>query len=141
MTDHGYSNRTQPYRGIIVTVPPREIHRRVRAQQLCDAIADCHTEDAMEIMSAALEDFETAGPFVSLLDIREDANFWADCASPRELEVYFAAILRILGKRAFALKARKRLFISLWESLTDTDRLSFISKVDPDLKFVWRTAS
>lgn len=141
MANHWHSNRTQLYGGIMVSVPPREIHRRVMAQQLCDAIADCHNEDAMQILSAALEDFETTGPFVSLLDIREDAIFWADCASPRELEVYFAAILRLLGKRDFALKARKRLFISLWESLTDTDRQSILSKVNPDFKFVWRTAS
>lgn len=119
-----------------MTVCANAMHRRILARQLCSAIADCHPEDAMQILSAALEDFETTGPFVSLQDLRSDAKFWAECASPRELEVYFAAILRLLEKRAYALKARKRLFISLWESLTDADRHSFVSKVDPDMRFV-----
>lgn len=114
--------------------------RRASAQLLCDAIANCHPQDAVQILSAALEDFETDGPMVSLNDLRSDAKFWADCASPRELEVYLWAVLRVLEQRAFASTARKRIFVSLWDSFTDDDRAAFLSRVDPDSEFIRRAA-
>jgi hypothetical protein len=105
--------------------------RRASVQLLCDAIANCAPSDAAQILSAALEGFETDGPMVSLDDLRSDAKFWADCASPRELEVYLWANLRVLGQRAFASTARKRIFVSLWDSFADDDRTAFLSRVDP----------
>lgn len=121
-----------------MSVAPQDMHRRTTARQLCEAIAECHQQDAMQILAAALEDFETSGPPVSLYDPRDDARLWAECASPRELEVYGTEILRRLDKPAFSISARKRLLVSLWESLSDADRQSFLSKVDPTLHFVRR---
>lgn len=120
---------------------PHHVQSRLdSAQLLCDAIANCVPCDAAQILSAALEDIETDGPMVSLNDLRSDAKFWADCASPRELEVYLWAVLRVLDQRAFASTARKRIFVSLWDSFTDDDRAAFLSRVDPDSKFIRRAA-
>jgi hypothetical protein len=114
--------------------------RRASAAQLCDAIANCYPEDVAQILSAVLEDLETDGPILSLDDLRTDAKFWADCASPRELETYLWAILRVLGERAFGQRARKRLIVSLWGSLAFEDRAAFLARVDADHKFVRRAA-
>lgn len=66
---------------------------------------------------------------------RADAEFWADCATPIELECYLAAALRRIEGTAFAPRARKRLFVALWESMDAQDRIKFLSRVDPDGTF------
>lgn len=67
---------------------------------------------------------------------RSDAEFWADCASPVELECYAAAALRRIEGTTFAPRAQKRLFVMLWENMTEEDRRRFLSRVDPTGKFV-----
>jgi hypothetical protein len=71
---------------------------------------------------------------------REDAAFWADTATQPELEAYVAAGLRAIERTAFAVKPRKRLLVSLWDSLPDDDRKSFLRAVDPSGKFARRAA-
>ncbi len=114
--------------------------RKFAARSLCEAIANTYPDDAAQILAAALEDMETDGPYASFADVRSDAKFWADCASPRELEVYLWAILRVLGHRAFAVTARKRLLVTLWSSLPCDDRAAFLARVDANNQFVGRAA-
>ena len=67
--------------------------------------------------------------------IRDDAAFWAGIATPRELEAYVGAGLRQMGRTHFAAAARKRILVTLWESLGDGDRRRFLAKVDPAGRF------
>ena len=107
------------------------------AEALCFAIAQCHPDDAAQIMAAALDDLAAGDPpmrdpFGSL---REDAAFWADCANPAELEAYFASALKRLGNRAIGIRARKRLFAALWQSFDTADRMAFLRRVDAEGRF------
>jgi len=65
-------------------------------------------------------------------DIREDARFWADVASPPELEAYVAAGLRRIERTQFARSACKRILVSMWEALPTDDKRAFLARADPD---------
>ncbi len=116
------------------------LRRKTAARALWEAIGNAHPSDAAQLLAAALEELETDGPYASFADLRSDAKFWADCASPRELEVYLCAILRVLGCRAFGVTARKRLLVTLWSSLPGVDRAAFLARVDANNQFVGRAA-
>lgn len=107
------------------------------AKALCYAIAECHPDDATQIMAAALEDMAAGQPTrpFPFCDIRSDADWWADCAHPAELECYFSSALKRLGDRALGMKARKRLFVALWQSFPLADRLAFLARVDATGQF------
>ncbi len=85
------------------------------------------------MLDRALAEVEGPGPQASMDDMRGDAAFWADVASPRELEVYFVACLRRLMRDRGLLNtaAQKRLLVALWECLPDAERRAFLCKVDP----------
>lgn len=68
-------------------------------------------------------------------NLREDAGFWADIATPAELEAYVAAGLRRIERRQFAQVALKRIFVTIWECMSDADRRRFLGRVDPAGKF------
>jgi len=111
--------------------------RTEAARALCFAIGECHPDDARQILCAAIDDLSAGDP--PCLDpfgnLRADAEFWADCAHPRELEAYFSSALKRLGNRALGIEARKRLFVSLWHSFSPADRQAFLSRVDAHGKF------
>lgn len=65
-------------------------------------------------------------------DMRRDAEWWADCATPVELELYAAAALRRIERKTFAERARKRLFMALWRSFTAQQRADFLSAMQKD---------
>lgn len=116
--------------------------RRERAASLKLAIEDCHPSDAGQILAFALEELFVGAPLSCLQEtLQADAAFWADCAAPPALHAYFAATLKQLGATALGEKARKRLFLTLWDGLSDADRLAFLRKVDPDGAFVRKAAA
>lgn len=66
-------------------------------------------------------------PYVSLVDntAREDARFWAETASPAELECYaLAALLRLQGS-PFAGRQIKRMVASLWRQMSPAEQTAF----------------
>jgi len=63
-------------------------------------------------------------------DLREEADWWADTATPLEVEIYAVAALKRIRKATFATRARKRLFMAMWEEFTPQDRSAFLSKVN-----------
>lgn len=63
-------------------------------------------------------------------NMRADAAFWADVATPLELEAYAAAALGRIGRTTFADRARKRLFNALWRSFTDAERQTFLQRAN-----------
>lgn len=68
-------------------------------------------------------------------EVRADAAYWADVATPAELEAYTAAGLARIERAGFAIAARKRLILSLWQSLPERDRREFVRRVDPRGRF------
>ena len=87
-------------------------------------------------MAAALADLTVGTPPHTVFgDMREDARWWSGMATPAELTEYLAAALRALGERAPCLDMRKRLFVTLFESFPEDDRIAFLRRVDPAGRF------
>lgn len=66
-------------------------------------------------------------PYVPMVEeaARDDARYWAETASPIELECYaFAALDRLQGK-PFAGRQIKRMVASLWRQMSPTERAAF----------------
>lgn len=92
-----------------------------------------------EILCAALEDFAGGPPREMFLSrLREDAEHWAYCALPLEIEAYVGAGLQRIERVEFAAPARKRLLVALWASMGTEERRRFLSRVDPEGQFVRR---
>ena len=110
--------------------------RKQAATALAEAIAECHPVDACQIMAAALDDLSVGDPVPPLDAADAWAENWASIATPHEIEAVFGAALERLDNTALGIKARKRLFLALWESFDNSDRLTFIGHVDPAGKFL-----
>lgn len=83
-----------------------------------------------EALCAALDTVAAGAPrYHTMQDMREEATFWADMATPLELEVYAATALRRIGRSTIAERARKRVFWAMWESMPETDKSAFLSRV------------
>lgn len=74
----------------------------------------------MEIVGAG------SPPLDGFAGVRDDARFWADIATPVELEAYVGAGLRRIERATFAEQARKRIFMALWRSFTARQQADFI---------------
>lgn len=84
-----------------------------------------------EALCAALDTVGAGAPrYEAFGDLREEADWWADTATPLEIEVYAVAALKRIRKATFATRARKRLFMAMWEEFTPQDRSAFLSKVN-----------
>lgn len=114
-----------------------EILAQAARDRLVAAIAQVPSRHSCTIMAAALDDLGAGMPDFDHYfgGLREDAAFWADIATPPELEAYAGAALRRIARVPFALAARKRLIVMLWETMPDADQRAFLSAVDPDGKF------
>lgn len=110
-----------------------ELARRMDAAgRLAAAIGDCHPDDACAIMAAALSDLMAGAPIAAVLDAKEDAQFWADMATPIEIEAYLRACLLRMDNMALALGERKRMMMALWLSFDAVDQASFLKRVDSE---------
>jgi len=116
--------------GALDRLPPAA---RMRHEKRAIAVASLEAldpHDAAAIAAAVLDVVAAGDPLLDPFgDIRADAAFWADCANPVELEVYFAAALKRLGDTSLAIHARKRLFWSLWLAFPQADRAAFLDRV------------
>lgn len=113
------------------------IDKMTSRHRLAYAIRDCDREGAVQIMAAALDDLGAGMPEFDPFsrNHRADAEFWADIATPPEIEAYAGVCLRKIERASFAIATRKRLLVQLWGSLTDDDRTAFLKAIDPDGKF------
>ena len=66
-------------------------------------------------------------PYVSLVDTaaREDARFWAETASPSELESYALAALDRMAPGPFVSRQIKRMVAALWSRMSPTEQQAF----------------
>jgi len=96
-------------------------------------LAQTDSTTVVTILCAAAEDLGAGLPGLQKYhyDMVIDANFWANTATPHELAAYTAAGLAKVDRSAFALNTRKRLLVSLWNSLPSRDRARFLDFVDP----------
>lgn len=107
-----------------------------RLTELLGAIRLAPKDEANQVMACILEERRAGGPVHTAWgDIREDADWWADVATPQEIEAVVAAGLRRIDRALFAQAARKRLFVALWDSMPQADRRAFLRRVDPQAKF------
>lgn len=119
----------------------RVYHGRMMAQHLDLAMQHADrgaiVADLGEALCAALETVCAGMPDLPFPESsRAEAELWADSATPIELECYTAAALRRIARATFAPRARKRLFVALWESMDKAERRKFLSRVDPAGQFV-----
>lgn len=115
--------------------------RRMTVNRLLAAIEACDGNDAAQAMCWVLDNVRARlpAPMDPWGNAREEAEYWADIATPVELEAYAAASLRKIERTSFCEGARKRIFAAIWESFDDSDRRSFLARVDPHGKFRGRT--
>lgn len=95
-------------------------------------LSDQAPNTASEFLVAYLEHIGAGAPQLDPFgDLRGDARFWADVAHPAELESYVAAGLRRLERTQLCTATRKRLFVALWDAMSEEDRRKFLQKADP----------
>lgn len=66
-------------------------------------------------------------PYVALTETtsREDARFWAETATPPELEAFALAAMERLAPAPFASRQIKRLVAALWGRMSPAERQAF----------------
>ena len=66
---------------------------------LCHAIAECHRDDAVIILDAALASLSMGSPMPVFLSAMDDARWWASYASPAELKAYALACFEAMAPK------------------------------------------
>ena len=74
------------------------------------------------VIDAAVFGMPDHDPFGS---VRRDATFWADVATPHELEAYGLAALSAIPDRIAGKRAARRVFAALWHRLPETEKRAF----------------
>lgn len=85
-----------------------------------------HEWATIAMLDAIMQDARMGNPIPVMLDIADDAAWWARNAPPIELEGYLAAIVRYLPETPLHAKSRKRVMASMWKAMSDDDRASFL---------------
>lgn len=74
---------------------------RMRAESattLCLSIANCHPQDACQIMDAAVDDLRKGQPGPAMFSIMTEANEWAAWATRAEIKAYALACFNRLSQ-------------------------------------------
>lgn len=103
--------------------------RAERATTLALALADCHPQDADQIIAAWLAERLTTGPEPAFGAIRDDAAFWAETAPQVEVQEYVWAGVKVLADKAMGQTARQRFLALLWNGMAADDRRAFLQRV------------
>ncbi|AVO36608.1 hypothetical protein [Pukyongiella litopenaei] len=99
-------------------------------------VRDDEVGPVCELLCGWLAEIEAGPPVLAPLEqLRQEAAFWADVATPAEIETYVAAGLRRATRTQFAEAARKRLLVALWGAMSPADQRRFMLRVDPDGAF------
>ena len=78
------------------------------------------------MLDAVLQDARMGNPLPGMMDIADDAGWWASLALPLELEGYLAAIVRQLPETPLHIKSRKRVMAAMWKAMPKGDREAFL---------------
>ena len=127
----------------ILPSPPRHIQdmtppatmadpaTRLRAEwanSLAICISECHPDDAVQIMTAALQDMLVGGPPSSISPLADDVEWWAIAAPDIELQAYTEAGIKRMAGRAIGITARKRFIATVWNGLDQRDKDGFLAR-------------
>ncbi len=117
--------------------------RREWAHAAWAALDCCAPQDRAVVLADHLARLETGGPALGDLlgTVTADALFWADVAPVHELTAYGVAALDRLRDLPLGLDTRKRLFARLWGTFDPLDRQAFLTRVDPEGRFLRRGAA
>lgn len=85
-----------------------------------------HEWATVAALDAIIQDARMGNPLPVMLDIAEDATWWASLAPPIELEGYLAAIVRYLPETPLHVKSRKRIMATMWKAMPQSDREAFL---------------
>ncbi|AUH66772.1 hypothetical protein CX676_20965 (plasmid) [Paracoccus zhejiangensis] len=96
--------------------------RLSRVADLIDAIHACHPDDAEQILSVILEEWQTGAPMPPFLDAMSDAEFWAHAATFEELRAVFLAAGQKLARYPLGPQGRMRMIRRLMDGLSDDER-------------------
>ena len=142
MSAEGWRDIGSVLRSVPVCGGRSTVERMERVNQLVCAIAETDPEDAAPILDAALRGYSVGPPGLTvLLELDEDAEWWASAAPAAEVAAYVAAGLRRLKAAPLHVALRKQLLVSLWHSMTHDDRRAFLRRVDPTGTFVARSGN
>jgi hypothetical protein len=115
--------------GVLVS-DPKARYRHEKRHSAIIALTDLDPQDAALICVEVLDVIKAATPaFDPWGDLRADAEFWAGCANPAELEAYFLAALKQLQNQLLGIRARKKILANLFQDLSASDRQSFVQWV------------
>ena len=114
--------------------------RKECAITLTYALSNAHPADALAICCDVVEQHRAGTPLPPLLEIEDEAKWWASMATPFELLAYAQACLDQLADPALQANKRKQLLVKLWASLSADDRQSFLARVDPQGNFMRGTS-
>ena len=102
------------------------------ANSLALCISEFHPDDAVQIMTAALQDMTMGAPspaFSHLADsLRDDAEQWLAYVGDLEAQIYLDAIARHVAGRVVGIAARKHLMASIWNGLSQADKDGFLAR-------------
>ena len=92
----------------------RVVH--VGLSQMIERAVQIDRQAALDVLSFALEDLGAGAPAAVTPftdNLRADAAFWADCATPHEIEAYVGAGLAAAPRKAFAAALVKKMIVIL----------------------------
>lgn len=118
-------------------------HRFDKARLLRDTLAAlgaAHPAEALAICCGYAEAMGAGSPELDpFQNVRAGAQFWAAIATEAELIEHAIAAHAELGRRAVALNARKRLWVSEWSTFPVEERIAFLRRVDSQSRFHGRS--
>ena len=103
--------------------------RLARADRLIEAISACDWRDAEVILSAFLEEYRAGPPLPALIEIEDEAAFWASISTYDELMAYFIACGRKLVRRNFGRRGRVQMAARALQGLTAQERRQAITEL------------
>ncbi len=116
------------------------VHARISA--VLERLVVVDRRAVVDALDFWLEDLSAGMPHAPQYgDIsRENAVYWADTATPVEIEVYVAAGLASIRRKLFAMGLLKRMMVNIWARLGPEDQRAFLARVDPNGAFRGRAA-
>jgi hypothetical protein len=100
--------------------------RKAAVRAMIAAIAACDPQDALEGLFRVMKESIGPGPLPEFDDLRNEAGWWADVASPVEVEAYVQAGMTRLCKCSRGRKAKLHLARHAMARLSAEDRADLL---------------
>jgi hypothetical protein len=99
-----------------------------RGTQFLEACATVSSEGAAWAAYNWLHVNSAGLPYIPMIEdaVRDDARFWAETASPAELQAYAIAVFDRLGGSPFLSRHIKRMVAGLWRRMSPTEQAAFL---------------